>query len=407
MKQEEFLEDCQGGNEKIISLNLKQGLNPNFEINGNTPLNAAIQGDHLHIVKLLIDAGADVNFPITNNETAILMSAAFGNVEILKILISNGAQPHDRDAANSSVICRACQYTNAKFVKTLLDAGLPIDDCSHNWTPLIHAAYKGRLDIVEMLISMGVGINIETQKGQTALMFACEEGHAETVKLLLEAGADPNIGVNKQHHLYGGGRQASPLNTAAFWGYTDIVRMLLAKGADIETSGENDRKNALHLSAIEKHYEVVKELIVAGADPNVKDGYGSTIYSLAEENGVLVALEEAIGENQKNETNDRGDTDISKMVNTISLALENMSLSKTYVNFQIDEGICYLVDDLKNRELIVELEEDDGFDFDIYHENEQEYKTIMSEVFESLESSKTLKNKELTDLKLTFIDHVM
>lgn len=108
-------------------------------------------------------------------------------------------------------------------------------------------------------------------------------------------------------------------------------------------------------------------------------------------------------------TNYRGDTDISKMVNTISLALENMDsskLSKTYVYFQIDECICYLVDDLKNRELIVELEEDDGFDFDIYHENEEEYKIIMLEVFEFLKSTAVFKKSGLTELKLILIDHV-
>ena len=410
MKQEEFLKACKEGNENLISLSLKEGLNPNFEYEKKTPLNEAIIGNQFQTVKLLIDAGAEVNFPVSNKETAILISAWFGNIEILKILISKGSKLLELDSCNNSVICRACEYTNAEFVQTLINAGIsPLDKCCTNgWTPLLHAAYKGKIDIVEMLLcNHSENINTETIKGQTALMLACTEGKTEIVKLLLESGANQNIGVNKQHHLYEMGHFDSPLNIAAHKGYKEIVSMLLANGAVVDVPTKYGYA-ALQFSLIQRHFEVVKILIDAGADPYRKDDFGKTIYSLAKELGILDQLENLIGKSDEEETkSDRGFTDVSKMADTIILSLENMNLNDTYKNFDIDEGICYLVDNLDNKKLVVELEEEDGFDQDVYHDDQLEYKKIMLEVFDLLKSNETFKKMGLTHLELILTDHIM
>ena len=408
MKQEEFLTACENGDENSISLSLKQGLDPNFEYNETTPLNQAIKGNHPHLVKLLIDAGANVNFPVSNKETAILISAWFGNVDILKTLIDHGANPFELDRANNSVISRASEYTNATFLKTLIEVGgKSFDYCGgqSGWTPLIHAAYKGKTDIVEMLLDNGVTINAETPKGQTALMLASDRNRVDTVRLLLEADADLHKGVNEKHYSYGKGSNTSPLNIAAYGGYTEIVRLLLAHGATVDDPGKDDGKTALHISAIQRYYEIVKELIKYGADIYLKDGYGSTIFSLAEENGFLAKLEEVVGAKQPTKVNIQTTMDIPAILNAISSALENMSINKSYKNFQIDEGICYLVDDQGNSELLIELEEEDGYDHDLYHESLSQYDDVMLEVFNRLNSSEIFKKSELSNLTLIISRH--
>lgn len=411
MQQERFLEFCKEGKENQILSGLEDGLDPNFEHKNKTPLNNSIIANNLRLVKILIDAGADVNFPLSNKESAILTSAWSGNVEILKILISNGANPYDMDSANSSVVCRASEYANKEFLKTLILAGGKSFDfcgCEEGWSPLMHAAYKGKTDIVEMLLSNDVNVNATNLKGQTALMLASAYGKTKIVELLLQSGADLNIGVNEQHHNYGQGHTACPLNMAASKGYLEVVQLLLMHDAPIDVSGEKDGKTALHLSAKEMHYEVVKKLVAAGADIHLKDNYGSTIFSLAKENGVLDQLEREIRKTQSDISNKQlelNSFNIPTIVNSIVSALQNMQIGKTYKSFEVDEGICYMIDNMDNKVLLIELNEKDGYDVDVYHENFSEYKTSMMAIFEELKSCEEFKNVKLNNLEFILSDH--
>ena len=57
-------------------------------------------------------------------------------------------------------------------------------------TPLLHAAYHGDLELVELLLSLGADVNMNVHKeGYTALMFAALSGSVDVVRRLLEAGA--------------------------------------------------------------------------------------------------------------------------------------------------------------------------------------------------------------------------
>jgi ankyrin repeat protein len=85
------------------------------------------------------------------------------------------------------------------------------------------AARKGDAAAVKAFLDKGVNVNSKTRYGATALSYACDKGHVEVVKLLIERGAD----VNSRDTFYG----EVPLGWALSKGYAEIVKLLLSNGA--------------------------------------------------------------------------------------------------------------------------------------------------------------------------------
>ncbi|MFH1642606.1 MAG: ankyrin repeat domain-containing protein [Nanoarchaeota archaeon] len=151
--------------------------------------------------------------------------------------------------------------------KDLLAKGADVNakDYVGGETALIEAAWAGRTEIVEILLSKGADIEAASY-GRTALYFAAMRGQTKTIEVLLAKGADVNakdVGGN------------TPLLPAAMGGYTKAVEMLLAKGADVNVKGSHG-VTALMAAAGRWDTEIVKMLLVKGADVNAKDDNGMT-----------------------------------------------------------------------------------------------------------------------------------
>lgn len=114
---------------------------------------------------------------------------------------------------------------------------------------LRRAASAGDLAKVKELLAAGVDVNAANKYGGTALAFASDKGHTAVVDLLLERGANPNT----KDTFY----QASPLTWAVMHGHADVVRSLLAKGAQEEAQ-------ALATAAGEGQSAVVKVILERG-----------------------------------------------------------------------------------------------------------------------------------------------
>ena len=151
----------------------------------------------------------------------------------------------------------------------------------------VKAAQNGDLNEVKRLFALNPDIiNEFDREHDTAIMKACRDCHAvKVVAFLLENGA--NIKDKEYRDLI----DQTPLIIAAFNGCTDIVRMLLDAGANIEHKNDQG-ENALISAAQEGHIDTVKLLLDAGADVNQSNTDGETALDLAQKKELIELLRE-------------------------------------------------------------------------------------------------------------------
>ena len=143
--------------------------------------------------------------------------------------------------------------------------------------PLYVAAYKGHLQVVQMLLTAGSNLNREGGFYGYALQVASRRGHTEIVCLLLQAGADVNAR---------GGNFGSALQAASTGGHLEIVRLLLQAGADVNAQcGEFG--SALQAAPFRGHIEIVRSLLQAGANVNAQGGFYGSALQVASTGGHL------------------------------------------------------------------------------------------------------------------------
>jgi len=137
-------------------------------------------------------------------------------------------------------------------------------------TPLMYAAAAGQTRMVVFLLKKGADINAPSTNGETALVRA--GGETETVQVLLDHGADVELG--------------NPLIHASYAGYLDTVRLLLRKGAN-PNARLVDGDTALIAAVVQgtpRSRDIIGELIAAGAHAESKNKQGKTAEMLAIEN---------------------------------------------------------------------------------------------------------------------------
>ena len=157
-------------------------------------------------------------------------------------------------------------------------------------TPLTVAAYNGHKDIAQLLFENGADLNKADRKGIPPLHYAVSNGKFDTVQLLLNLGAKPQLSkvandgayATLQVLLQAGANpnildmnDEFPLLLAATNCHKHVVQLLLHRGADPNLSNQYG-VNALHMAARFGHKDVVKQLIDAGADPNSRNIWGMT-----------------------------------------------------------------------------------------------------------------------------------
>lgn len=236
---------------------------------------AAAEGD-IKTVRAALARGASVNETDLRCETPLGRAARNGQLETMHVLLAAGADP---EAAPSTLshfrglsLWNAAENGQAAAVQLLLEAGADVH--SGNGRALWLAASKGHADTVKVLLQGGAHLQAQDD---AALREAAKNGHTDTVKVLLDAGANVHAGADAAYRSFDQererqGRVRSGEDSALIWaarnGHAETVKALLDAGANVHV--ENDR--VLREAARDGQPEVVKVLLAGGADMNALDG---------------------------------------------------------------------------------------------------------------------------------------
>ncbi|XP_052075358.1 uncharacterized protein LOC127712782 [Mytilus californianus] len=132
-------------------------------------------------------------------------------------------------------------------------------------SPLLSVARHGFFPIVEMLIKMGLNVNICDEKDRTPLFLASDGGHKDITTLLLKYNADTKICDTKER---------SPLHIASARGFTEIVALFLKNG--IMSISTSNMISPLYIATIFGNIDIVQLFLENGFDPNVQTTFKQT-----------------------------------------------------------------------------------------------------------------------------------
>jgi len=166
-----------------------------------TPLMTAASNGNLDILKLLIEAGAKINFKVKNSWTALIHAAFNNHLDCVKMLLDKNAAVNievgDKDKNVLHLLLSKEDENTFKIFVMLLEHIVDINHKDKNGLSLLHHYANSKPKYIKELVLAGANLNAQDNKGQTPLMLAVISGSLENVDCLLEAGAYPHI-KNKQ-----------------------------------------------------------------------------------------------------------------------------------------------------------------------------------------------------------------
>ncbi|XP_063118942.1 protein phosphatase 1 regulatory subunit 12A isoform X10 [Rattus norvegicus] len=238
-------------------------------------LAACSSGDTDEVLKLL-HRGADINYANVDGLTALHQACIDDNVDMVKFLVENGANINQPD--------------------------------NEGWIPLHAAASCGYLDIAEFLIGQGAHVGAVNSEGDTPLDIAEEEAMEELLQnevnrqgvdieaarkeeeriMLRDARQWLNSGhISDVRHAKSGG---TALHVAAAKGYTEVLKLLIQAGYDVNIK-DYDGWTPLHAAAHWGKEEACRILVDNLCDMETVNKVGQTAFDVADED-ILGYLEE-------------------------------------------------------------------------------------------------------------------
>ncbi|CAH1262959.1 ASB2 [Branchiostoma lanceolatum] len=242
---------------------------------GWRPLHEAAHADQQDCLKMLLDAGVEVNVRNYEGETALYLAAEKGHVDCMVLLLEAGADLEIPNNEEATPLLKAVEVGSREVVQLLLDRDVNVNSKFCNgWAPLHEAACQGQTDIVRLLVEHGAQLDIRDEYGRTAVFVAAQYGKLECLRILLDESSDNLVNTRTEDG-------ASPLYLAAQEDHLDCVQLLLQRGADANMPTDTDAL-PVHIAAEKGNYSVL-ELLVPVTTQEALDQCGmSPIHSAVE-----------------------------------------------------------------------------------------------------------------------------
>ena len=306
---------ARNGNAEVVRVLLNHGAAINAtERKGQTALMWAAAEGNANAVQVLIESGADLNIKLSSGFNAMMFAAREGRLEVASRLLDAGMDVNasmgkgngqGREARRgTSALMLAVESGHFELALFLVQRGADPNDQRSEYTPL-HALTWVRkpasgdgidgdpsprgsgnvssLDFVSRLIEAGANPNAQLEKGPagkarlnmkgaTPFLLACKTADLPLLRVLLDAGADPNLS-NVDN--------CCPLLAASGIGTTSVgeepgtesevietIEFLLGIGADINAI-DNNKESAMHGAAYRAYPKVAKLLAERGSNPSI------------------------------------------------------------------------------------------------------------------------------------------
>ncbi len=227
-----------------------------------------------------------------SGSTPLLVAASHDDVAQVKQLLKAGANPNVRNKLDTTPLMEAAFNSNLEIIEALLDAGAdPNAPGADGQTPLMLVARGTNVVAAKMLLGKGANPKLrESQRQQTALMWAAANSQGSMTRLLVEVGADldAKTATDLMTPLVSGEPRAQPrspggmtaLMFASREGCLDCVAAMIEKGASINLP-DPEGVTPLLWAIWNTRFDVAKYLIEHGADVNRWDWWGRTPLYLA------------------------------------------------------------------------------------------------------------------------------
>ncbi|CAN9440295.1 unnamed protein product [Alternaria alternata] len=280
---------CESGCDEIVNALLGAGAEVDFSSTSANPtaLHAASSNGHYDIVSTLLDRDADINATTPDQGTALY--AAAGNLEnsIVKLLLGRNADVNVIGGPGRRALNIAAFSGNTEAVRLLIEKGADVDPNEEYLygSALGAAARRGHADVVRLLLSHSWSPNRPMKTYGSFLSAAATYNHLEVFQVLLEK--EERILVLEQALQAAAQRGYAPIvkaildkesqlstctiryqrafSLAAFYGRTEVLKLLYPKGIDQAQLDE-----ALYQATDNEHVDTVELLLDFGADPDTE-----------------------------------------------------------------------------------------------------------------------------------------
>ncbi|XP_033018695.1 protein phosphatase 1 regulatory subunit 12A isoform X3 [Lacerta agilis] len=335
-------------------------------------LAACSSGDTDEVLRLL-ERGADINYANVDGLTALHQACIDDNVDMVKFLVENGASINQPD--------------------------------NEGWIPLHAAASCGYLDIAEYLISHGAHVGAVNSEGDTPLDIAEEEAMEELLQnevnrqgvdieaarkeeeriMLRDARQWLNSGhINDVRHAKSGG---TALHVAAAKGYTEVLKLLIQAGYDVNIK-DFDGWTPLHAAAHWGKEEACRILVENLCDMETVNKVGQTAFDVADED-ILGYLEEL--QKKQNMLHSEKKEKKSPLIESTA----NMDNNQSQKPFKNKETL--IIEQDKNASNIESLEQEKADEEEEGKKDESSCSSEEDEEEDSESEAETDKNKPTTN----------
>ena len=276
---------------------------------GNTALALAVERKDYELAKMILSKkDLDINLADKHSYSPLRVAAMHGNHEMVRLLLDHGADSSIADSLGGTPLMRAVDFGREAVVRLLIEYSDAHALDLYGRSLLHSASVNGHNGMIRLLVDVGLDVNAQGTYGETPLHDTCRCGHPHVTKTLLDLGANPLIEDNngiaprlcamqyaneesaqllaeRELEL---GSEVSPIELESLpaWSIvrrrtSQLMEEFIARGGDVNETGYDAGEAAIHYATQHNDTEIVKQLLEAGANPDVADKFGMTALKIA------------------------------------------------------------------------------------------------------------------------------